>query len=65
MEVFIGGIGQVKKAYTIYFLHQRSENVEYEDVVANSEKKAIELAIKKHRLTYPRLRFTLVKVQKY
>jgi hypothetical protein len=61
MAVFIGAI---KRMYIVHFLHQRTENVEYEDVIANTEKEAIELATKKHRLTYPKVRFSIVKIEK-
>jgi hypothetical protein len=57
---FLGGI---TKVYNVYFLHQRNDEVEYETIEANSEKEAIKLATAKHRKTYPRVRFELLKVK--
>ena len=60
MTVFIGG---TKKVFIVYFLHKRNEEIEYEEVIANNEKEAIKLATKKHRLTYPKVQFSLFKVK--
>ena len=57
---FLGGI---TKVYDVYFLHQRNDEVEYETIEANIEKDAIKLAIAKHRKTYPKVRFQLLKVK--
>ena len=60
MAVFIGG---TKRVFTVFFLHKRNEEVEFEEIIANNQKEAIKLAIKKHRLTYPRIQFSLFKVK--
>jgi hypothetical protein len=60
MAVFIGS---TKRVFIVYFLHKRNEEIEYEEVIANNEKEAIKLATKKHRLTYPKVQFSLFKVK--
>lgn len=64
MAVFIGSSDNTKM-YDVYFYHFRNDELEYETVEAKSEKEAITIATKKHRKTYPRIRFEFHKVKTF
>ena len=62
MSTFLGAINS-EKGYNVYFYHKRNEELEYEFVIAKSEKEAIDIATKKHRKNYPRIVFSFHKIK--